>query len=92
MMLFGILFVRGDAELTREEINHEYIHYTQMKELLFVFFYIWYILEYIVRLPMKYNAYRNISFEREAYEHQGDLSYTSRRERFEFLNYLKAKK
>lgn len=89
MMFFGILFVRGDAELTREEINHEYIHYIQMKELLYVFFYVWYVVEWFVRLFMRGNAYRNISFEREAYANQNYLSYTSSREKFEFLYYLK---
>lgn len=30
--LFGILFVRKEAELTSTVINHEYIHTAQMKD------------------------------------------------------------
>lgn len=32
--LFGILFVRGNATISQEVINHESIHTAQMKEML----------------------------------------------------------
>lgn len=53
-----------------------------MKELLFIFFYIIYLLEWIVRLFINENAYRNISFEKEAYQNEGDLSYLRTRRWF----------
>jgi hypothetical protein len=61
--LFGLLFVRKDAIMSEEDINHESIHTAQMKEMLYTFFYIWYIIEWVIRLFKKGNAYRNISFE-----------------------------
>jgi len=51
-------------------------------------FYVWYIVEWIIRLFKKGNAYRNISFEREAYANQGDFSYPKGRGWFNFLKYL----
>lgn len=54
--LFGILFVRNEAKLTSTVINHEYIHTAQMKELLYLFFYLWYLVEWIVRLFQKGSA------------------------------------
>ena len=51
-------------------------------------FYVWYVLEWLIRLP-KGNAYRNISFEREAYTNQGDAGYLNGRRWFGFLKYIK---
>lgn len=87
--LFGILFVRNNARINYITINHESIHTKQMKELLYIFFYLWYIIEWFIRLFMKGNAYRNISFEREAYSCQYDDSYLKFRKPFAFLCYLK---
>ena len=53
-----------------------------------LFFYIWYVIEWVIRLP-KGNAYRNISFEREAYANQGDFSYLKGRKMFNFLKYIR---
>lgn len=89
--LFGILFVRGDSEVDSTTVNHELIHTAQMKELLYIFFYLWYVIEWIVRLLHYRNAreaYRNISFEREAYRHGENLMYLKWRSKFNFLNYL----
>lgn len=52
-------------------------------------FYVWYIVEWLIRLLKKGNAYRNISFEREAYANQGDFSYLKGRRWFGFLKYIK---
>lgn len=87
--LFGVLFVRKGCVMSESDINHEKIHTAQMKEMLYTFFYVWYIIEWIVRLFMKGNAYRNISFEREAYANQNNLSYLNTRERYAWLNFFK---
>ena len=50
-------------------------------------FYVWYIVEWLIRLP-KGNAYRNISFEREAYANEVDASYLKGRKMFNFLKYM----
>ena len=85
--LFGVLFVRSDAkrELNEYDINHETIHTEQMKYMLYVFFYIWYGIEWLIKLFVYLNghkAYRNISFEKEAYEHQGDKDYLKSRKHY----------
>ena len=86
--LFGVLFVRKDAVLSDVDINHEKIHTEQMKELLFVFFYLWYVIEWFIRLFKEGNAYMNISFENEAYFNQDNLNYINERKRFSFLDYM----
>ena len=53
-----------------------------------LFFYAWYVIEWLIRLFKKGNAYRNISFEREAYANQGDFSYLKGRRFFNFLKYM----
>ena len=90
--LFGVLFVRGNASISGTDINHEEIHTAQMKEMLYVFFYLWYIAEWLVRLVQCRNfrkAYRNISFEREAYACESDMGYLQRRKAYAWFNYLK---
>ena len=85
--LFGLLFTKKD--LRRAEINHELIHERQAREMLFVFFYLWYLIEWLIRLTGKGNAYHNISFEREAYTNQNNLLYLSKRKMFNFIKYIK---
>lgn len=63
-------------------MNHEKIHLQQQKELLVIGFYTLYVLEYFLR-RLQYGshvlAYLNISFEREAFENEGDLDYLKKR-------------
>lgn len=80
--LFGVLFARPEANISETVINHEKIHTAQMKELGYVFFYILYLLEWLYQLSKPGNAYRNISFEREAYTYQGYNYYLTVRKRF----------
>lgn len=78
--LFGVVFVRGPKACINQRIlNHERIHSAQIRELGYIFFYLIYLIEWLIRIPFKGNAYRNISFEKEAYRHENDLSYLSRR-------------
>lgn len=86
--LFGVLFVRGNKELSDVTINHEAIHTAQWKELWYIGFLLWYVIEWLIRLP-KGNAYRNISFEREAYTNDKNLTYLQTRKRFAFVKYIK---
>lgn len=51
--LFGILFVRKGCTMRESDYNHEEIHTKQMKELLYVPFYILYLLEWLYRLTQK---------------------------------------
>lgn len=72
-------------------VNHEKIHLRQQVELLVVLFYLWYGLEFIFRLFQYKNrklAYKNISFEREAYAKEKDLDYLKTRSSWSFLKYI----
>jgi hypothetical protein len=88
MNLFGCLLCRRETVLSDDLVLHERIHTRQMMELLFVGFYLWYLVEWLIRLPLRGNAYRNISFEREAYAHQLEPDYLSRRKRYAWWHYL----
>jgi len=81
------------ADLKRDEIfiNHERIHLRQQLELLILPFFIWYVIEYTIRLLQyrdRYKAYLNISFEREAYANEAQLDYLKHRSFWKFLNFL----
>lgn len=77
-------------------INHEKIHMAQAKDFGigdfgFIIFYIWYLLEWIFKLPMYFwgkNPYRSISFEKEAYDNQNNFEYLLKRKRFEWFKYV----
>ena len=73
-------------------INHEFIHLRQQLELLVLPFYLFYSLEFLVRLIQYKNwnmAYKNISFEREAYANELNLVYLKHRRFWSFLKYLR---
>lgn len=86
--LFGVLFVREGSVMSKEDMNHEAIHTAQMKEMMYIFFYWWYLVEWILRLFGEGNAYRRISFEREAYDNQHNLNYLSEREKYLWTKYI----
>lgn len=59
--------------------------------MLVLFFYLLYLVEFLVRFMITKNrneAYRNISFEQEAYAHETDLLYIEKRPTWAFLKYL----
>lgn len=72
-------------------INHEKIHIRQQLELLWVIFFVWYGIEFLVRLIQfknTYEAYQNISFEKEAYQNDTNLNYLKQRKFWKFAQYL----
>ncbi len=84
LAIFPFIFV-ADKSIENFEvlINHEKIHFRQQLELLFVGFVLWYY------IAMFRKGYRNISFEREAYDNQHNLDYLKNRPWFAFLKYRK---
>lgn len=89
--LFGILFVRKGKTMHDKDLNHEAIHTAQMKEMLYIPFYLWYLIEWFIKLFRYWNfhtAYRCISFEREAYMNQYNLEYLKIRKHFEWFKAL----
>ncbi len=93
MCLSPFLFVnRGyDIKEQPETLNHEKIHARQQVEMLWIFFFLWYIAEYLVRL-LKYHshhlAYRNLAHEREAYANSGNDGYLPERKPYSWIRYL----
>ena len=91
--LFGVLFVRNDLErpIGALTINHEATHSEQYKELYWIGFLPLYLIEWFVKLLIYGNsrkAYRNISFEREAYKFQNDLNYIEKRKKFSWAKMI----
>lgn len=84
--LFGILFVKKGVVITTQLLNHEKIHSQQMKELLYLPFYLLYIIEWLIKLFFykgnSFKAYSNISFEKEAYTNADAVDYIKNRRRF----------
>ena len=90
--LFGILFVRNNVyennKVPDETFIHEKIHTAQIKELGYVFFYIWYFIEWLLLLPFfGKDAYYWISFEREAYDNDSNTKYLENRKHYNWLKY-----
>lgn len=87
--IFGILFVREGCTMSQIDFNHEAIHTAQMKELLYLPFYLLYVLEWLCRLIQLRDsgkAYRAISHEREAYDNQGNPDYLTERKPYNQFN------
>lgn len=91
LAVFPFVFVKYALDKENEVfVNHERIHLRQQLELLVIPFFIWYFTEFLVRFIQYKNwdlAYRNISFEREAYANEKDLNYLKRRSFWGFLKY-----
>lgn len=90
--LFGVLFVRKGAyknnKVPPRTYNHENIHTAQMKEMGYIFFYIWYFIEWLIRLFINGRyAYYMLPFEREAYENEKNYRYLSTRKPYSWLKY-----
>lgn len=92
MALWPFILVNRDRPIGQETINHERIHHRQQVEMLVIGFYLWYLIEWLIRL-IQYRdsrkAYRNISFEREAYWEETNVHYLSHRKPFAWVKYLK---
>ena len=81
--IFGVLFMRDREKFVRSLVLHESIHTEQMKELGYIGFYILYFLEWMYRLAFHTKtAYRGISFECEAFDHQNEENYLANRKHY----------
>ena len=96
--ILGVLFTKIDKhKISEQTTRHEEIHTAQMKEMWYVFFYLWYAVEWAVRVViysikskklMMDAAYKNTSFEKEAYGHQDELDYNKMRKKWAWVNYI----
>lgn len=93
LTLWPLMFVRKGANVTSITLRHEQIHAQQQMEMLVVLFLLWYVVEWLIKWLYYRNritAYKNISFEREAYSHQHCINYLDHRKRFAWIDYIKA--
>ncbi|WP_297332092.1 hypothetical protein [Flavobacterium sp.] len=92
MALFPFLLLKDKKYSSNQVLlQHEKIHFRQQAELLILPFYIWYITEYVVRLVIYKNhssAYKNISFEREAYANENNTGYLKNRKPYSFFKFI----
>ena len=95
--LFGVIFVRAERREAIEKHpgwfthtwTHESIHTEQMKETFYIGFYILYLLFWIFRLltPPMNTAYKDISFEQEAYLGESNPDYIKTRKPYAWMQY-----
>ena len=86
-----VILTRKEDEVNSTIINHEKIHIRQQLELLVFPFFIWYGIEFLIRYAKCRDwsyAYRNISFEQEAYANEKDLNYLKKRSFCKFIKYF----
>ncbi|HMI08015.1 MAG TPA: hypothetical protein VK528_10745 [Flavobacterium sp.] len=92
MTVFPFVILREKEAMENQIlVNHEKIHIRQQLELLVLPFFVWYVLEYGFRLRQYRSrnlAYRNICFEREAYENEKDLDYLKKRPFWRFFKFV----
>ena len=87
MALWPFIFTK--VELHPQILTHERIHLKQQTELLLVGFYLLYILNFIWNLiRMRRRPYRDIIFEREAYDNQQDPAYLYFRKPYSWTKYF----
>lgn len=92
------LCIFARKEIGERTIRHESIHSAQYRETLWVGFILIYVIEWLVRLVAEVAkngwsgaskaAYRKISLEQEAYQHDGDIEYLQHRKHYEWIKYL----
>lgn len=87
--LWPFIFVRKTANMRPQDITHEEIHGEQQKELLVLPFYLWYLGELAIKSIIKgKSAYRDISFEKEAYQNQADETYPKERKHYAWFKLI----
>jgi len=86
---FGI-YIREEYMGYKDLVRHESIHWEQQMEMKIIPFYIWYFVEWLIKLltpPM--GAYKDISFEREANRYEEYKGYLKERESFKWKKYIR---
>ena len=77
--LWPFILVRKGCIFEQKDLNHERIHHAQQKELLIVGFYVIYSILWFI------HRYDNHPMEKEAYSHEKDMFYLSKRKHFAWL-------
>lgn len=82
MAIFPFIFVRGDKKLSTKTLNHEWIHFSQQKELLIIPFYLIYFIFWLIY------GYKEMPFEKEAYKNSSDENYLKNRKLYSWIKYI----
>ena len=92
MALFPFILIKRKQDFFNDQLlRHEQIHIRQQLEMLLLPFYLLYSIHYLVNLCIYFNhdkAYRNIVFEKEAYQNDQNVMYLSNRRAWSFLKYF----
>lgn len=94
-LCIGPVIVIKEDKYSKQLLNHEYIHFRQQLEMGFVFAYLWYLIEFLIKLAYYRNlvtAYYSVSFEREAYGFQGIIGYAGNRKPYAWWYLVNVKK
>jgi hypothetical protein len=86
--VWPFIFIRDEGN--PYTFNHETIHIKQQQELWVIPFYFLYFGEwiyYLIKYKDRYRAYRNISFEKEAYYNESNLTYLFNRPKMAWKYY-----
>ena len=108
--LFGYLIRREkyrNIPISQKTLNHELIHTLQSEDIIpnsknntflrilgYTIFYIFYLIEWIIKVICSIftlfhiRAYRSISFEQEAYNNESNLTYQDTRKKYAWLKYI----
>lgn len=90
-----VIFRNREDKKNLRLLNHELIHHRQQLELLLLPYYFWYLVEYwSSMLTNGFNhdkAYHSVSFEREAFENEGNPDYLKQRKFLSSWPYFKRK-
>lgn len=89
--IFNVILIRKGYEMSDRTKRHELIHFAQQREMLYIFAYLFYLVEFILKFLLLWSwrkAYRSLSMEVEAYGHQDDEGYLDSRKPFAFIKYI----
>lgn len=88
--VFPFMIVRKqDYSITL--LNHEYIHLKQQTEMFIVFAYVWYFIEWLIKVIYYMNfrkAYLAVSFEREAVAGEPIIGYAGNRKPYAWFKFI----
>ena len=92
MALFPFILLKSaDHKKDKILLNHEKIHLRQQLEMLVIPFYVCYLANYLInwiKYKEHYKAYRNIVFEKEAYDNERNLNYLRKGSWFGWMRVL----
>lgn len=94
MNICGILFTRNESAIDRmtdSTVRHEVTHTKQIIEMGIIFYYLWYVIEWLIRLLImadSHKAYKAISFEVESRMAAIDSNYNRKVFQYRWINYL----